>query len=304
MFRFLLSKQFVNPFALFAGGGGSLGALDVIDNYIISLNAVSSGTTLTRAGWSMGAASNVEKSLFVGGHSGATPTKITDKYLHANKSVSVGGELPTQNSAQGGGSGSDKAIFGGGDTTASGTMTNATSEYSYSSDAHTSGQALGVSRSQISGFGSGSIVYFSGGNPNPGYSNRTDKYVLSNSTVSGNTNITGRWGGGAASTKSHGYIGNGRTATQPSAATTLEKYRFSDDSVSSGQALTTARWVCGAAGNSVKAIFGKGFSSVDVRLSSTDLYLYSTDTVSTGTSFASGNAAHSVCATSSAPGCL
>lgn len=304
MFRFLMTKQFVNPFALFAGGGGSLAAIDLIDIYIISLDAVSSGTTLTRSGWSICGTSNNEKSLFAGGTTGAGAVNFTDKYLHANKSVSSGGNLTAANSAQGGGSGSEKAIFGGGDTTASGTMTNTTNEYTYSSDTHASGQAIGVARSQIQGFGSGTIVYFSGGNPNPGYSNRTDKYIISTSTVSGNTSITGRWGGGASSTKTHGYIGAGRTSAQPSAATSLEKYRFSDDSISSGQTLSTARWVCGAAGNNVKAIFGKGFSSVDVRLSSTERYLYANDTVSAGTSFASSGAAHSVCASSSSPGHL
>lgn len=271
------SAAFSGSHALFAGG---MGYESSTEKYAFSSDVVAAGASFSTGRWGHAGASNTTKAVFSGGD-GASVTATSEKYTWASAAFAVGGNLPGAIRNLKASGNSAKIWYNAGQTTgANASRVNTTSEYSYSSDTCGSSTSLGLpARGSHFSFGDATYGWSTGGmNTSAAYIASTARYTYSGgSTTSGTALSTATAEGADCSSPTHGYVmgggGQGLSVGQ--------KYRYSDQVVTSGMALGGDVASGAAAADTTKAVV------ITTTSSATRKITFSSDATAAGTSLTS-----------------
>lgn len=287
--RWLFSTTPSTQFGIF-GGGYQSSTLAVTDKYIFSNGTDSSGINLSFALDGVHAAGNTSFGIFTG----TEASSHTAKYTYAPESSTTGTALLIGANNRGAATANSSfGIFVNSNSLA-------TNKYTFSSDAVTAATALTGTAIDRGAAGTATIGIFSNSTPNTG----TSKYTYSGDTTAVATSLGNVHNAGmAAGNTSVAIFAGGANGNVVTTAT--DEYTYSGDTVSAGSSISIngglGGWNAAATGNAIVGIFGAGSNPTNyVMQNVTDVYTYSGNTVSPGTSLITPR--YDLGAISSAPG--
>lgn len=286
MFRFLLAKHNASH-ALFAGGLNTSSAfLQTTERYYLANNVTTSGASLSVSRRGLVASSNSAIGCIRGGTndpSGPTVLNTTDKFVFASNSSSSGQALGTGCYQPGAHSISDVGCWAGGYN--AGNLSN-NQKYTYSTDSNSSALALSVARYSLQGIGNQQYAWFCGGiSAGVGYRQTVERYEFSSDAMSTRTSLGGTENHSGASSGNNQFaimfFGN---LSSSFAKTT--RYTFATEAQGSE---TNIRTISngGAGGNSICGVWAFGGNSPGSgsgAVATSNVYVWSTSAISTGTS--------------------
>lgn len=232
--------------AFMAGGFDWVSNLSTVRKYKYSDDVVSNSASLINAARrSLVGFSSTSAAFFAGGFI-STGTNVVDGLLYSNETMSSKTSLSS--SRYGGGTFTDNAsgYFSGGVDGV--TVTARNDKYSFSGNSWSTASALLLPRDLQAVCGSISHGYnFSGRNSTPLVAT-IEKYNLSTAVVDYGTSIATPRGDSTCSSNAIKAIITGGSTTAPptnTATTSCEIYYFNNNSIATGNSLTTARMVHG-----------------------------------------------------------
>lgn len=273
--------------ALFAGGlNASSVLLQTTERYYLANNITASGASLSVSRRGLVASSNAAIGCIRGGNDtvgGANVVGTTDRFTFASNSSSPGQALATAAYYPAAHSISNVGCWAGGYN--AGNLSN-NQKYTYSTDSNSSALALSVARYSLQGIGNQQYAWFCGGIlAGVGYLQTVERYEFSSDAMSTRASLGGieNHSGASSGNNQFGilYFGNANTAN---AKTT--RYTFATEAQSSE---TNIRTISngGAGGNSICGVWALGGNSPGSgsgAVATSNVYVWSTSAISTGTS--------------------
>jgi hypothetical protein len=221
-----------------------------------------------------------------------TAIATTELYLMESNTVKSGGSLSAARLSASRQMFGDRktAYFAGGFNAAGTAVLSSVEKYAFSTNSYSNATSLTTARAR---YGASSAVDFGllacGDNAaSTAYVLTTAKYIFSSESDSAGTNLTGseRGGLGGCGNKTFGLFTGGLTWTSVP-QTTSSKYQYSDNSVTNGTSLGTARYNHMCSATDARSYLAGGFLTA-VTLT-TLKYEHSSDVISNGTNL-SGSA--------------
>jgi hypothetical protein len=259
-------------------GGGSAATMDKV-TYTSDTTAATPSANLSAARYKMSATGNSTAGYFGGGNPG--PVSTMDKVTYSTDTTAA---VPTARlssprySLAATGS-STAGYFGGGGYTS--TIDKLT--YSTSTTVALTSAYLNSLRDQLTAAGNSTAGYFAGGNT-PGNFTTDSIYTLTYATDtsgSGSSLVTRRWGLAATGNSTAGYFGGGYNQAANGYTSLMEKLTYASNTTISvpGANISSPRLELAATGNSTAGYFGGGTHPDNPQIRSImDKVTYSTDT--------------------------
>lgn len=263
--------------ALFGGGDGASGTVNVNEMYDFSNDARTLTTALTVARTEAAAVGNSTMAVFGGGVSPGGYLSSTSKHTYAGNAASVGTALAAGVFDLSSFSNGTYGMFCGGRNSSLVQQTT-TSKYTYSGDVVGAGTALSVKRDRSGGTGNQTNGLLMGGRV--GSLSGTGITTLYNHAAATFTNTT-------SLPVDNGFVtaaGNATVAVCTGFGdATTRKYTYANASVSSGSSLSSRCDYAGGAANTQTGLFAAGYNGNSLNLSSIDKYTFNNDSRVAGT---------------------